>query len=60
MVVGDAVWDMESARRAGHSAVGVLTGGISRCELTEAGAAAVFEDPAALTEALDDVLGQFV
>jgi phosphoglycolate phosphatase len=58
LVVGDAVWDMKAARRAGHPAVGVLTGGISRCELTEAGAVDVFEDPAALVDALDDVLGR--
>lgn len=56
LVVGDAVWDLEAARRAGHSAVGVLTGGISRCELLEAGAVDVFEDPAALVDALDDLL----
>jgi phosphoglycolate phosphatase-like HAD superfamily hydrolase len=58
LVVGDAVWDIESARRAGHPAVAVLTGGIARCELLEAGAADVFEDPAALVDALDDVLAR--
>ena len=56
LVVGDAVWDMKSARRAGYAAVGLLTGGIARSELVEAGAAAVYEDPEALTAALDDVL----
>jgi phosphoglycolate phosphatase len=56
LVVGDAVWDMEAARRAGHPAVGVLTGGISRCELVEASAREVFEDPEALVAALDVVL----
>lgn len=57
LVVGDAVWDMESARRAGHRAIGLLTGGIARSELLHAGAVAVYDDPAALTAALADVLG---
>jgi HAD superfamily hydrolase (TIGR01549 family) len=57
LVVGDATWDMRAARRAGHDAVGLLTGGIAGCELLEAGASRVFDDPAALTAGLDDVLG---
>jgi phosphoglycolate phosphatase-like HAD superfamily hydrolase len=56
LVVGDAVWDVESARRAGHSAVGLLTGGIAGCELLAAGAAGVYDDPAALTERLEELL----
>jgi HAD superfamily hydrolase (TIGR01549 family) len=56
LMIGDAVWDMESARRAGLGAVGVLTGGIARCELAEAGAFEVYEDPAALTSQLDHLL----
>ena len=36
LVVGDAVWDMESAGKAGHSAVGLLSGGIARQELLDA------------------------
>ncbi len=55
-VVGDSVWDMKAARRAGHLAVGLLTGGIAGCELEESGAAAVYQDPDALTRALADVL----
>jgi HAD superfamily hydrolase (TIGR01549 family) len=57
LVVGDAAWDMSAARRAGQRAVGLLTGGISASELLEAGASQVFDDPAALTAALDDLLG---
>jgi HAD superfamily hydrolase (TIGR01549 family) len=57
MVIGDSTWDMESARKAGHHGIGVLTGGISEDELLEAGAHAVFEDPAALCTSLDEVLG---
>lgn len=56
VLIGDAAWDMESARRAGHPAVGLLTGGISESELLEAGAAEVYRDPAALTPVLDVVL----
>jgi hypothetical protein len=55
-VVGDAVWDMESADRARYPAIGLRTGGVSACELIEAGAAEVYDDPAALSSALDHVL----
>ncbi|WP_163725364.1 HAD family hydrolase [Mycolicibacterium psychrotolerans] len=51
--VGDAVWDCEAARRADVTSIGVLSGGVSRGELTEAGAAAVFENAAELLAELD-------
>lgn len=51
--VGDAVWDCEAARRVELTSIGVLTGGVSRGELSEAGAAAVFEDAAELLAHLD-------
>lgn len=54
VVVGDTVWDVEAARRAGLPSIALLCGGISRAELEEAGADAVFDDPAALLDALDD------
>jgi HAD superfamily hydrolase (TIGR01549 family) len=47
-VVGDAVWDMLAARRSGMLGVGLLTGGIGRAELTQAGAYRVYGDPAEL------------
>lgn len=50
VMVGDSVWDIESAGRAGVRAIGVRSGGISRGELLDAGAAAVFDDPADLLE----------
>ena len=53
-VVGDSVWDVEAAHRAGLPAYGVLTGGTSRAELEEAGARAVFRDAAELLERLDE------
>ena len=43
VMVGDAPWDVESARKAGVETVCVITGGFSEQELSEAGAAAVFE-----------------
>jgi phosphoglycolate phosphatase-like HAD superfamily hydrolase len=58
VVVGDTVWDVESAERAGLPCVALLCGGISRAELESAGAAEVHDDPAALLDALDrSVLG---
>jgi len=55
-LVGDAVWDVESAARAGIPCVGVLTGGYSEAELREAGAAAVYDTPRELASALPEVL----
>ncbi|MEU2232528.1 HAD family hydrolase [Streptomyces vietnamensis] len=46
--VGDSVWDMKAARRAHVVCAGLLCGGIPRADLTEAGAAAVYDDPADL------------
>ncbi|MFD4371360.1 HAD family hydrolase [Streptomyces sp. NPDC058486] len=46
--VGDTVWDMEAATRARVTAVGLLCGGIPRADLEEAGATAVYRDPADL------------
>jgi HAD superfamily hydrolase (TIGR01509 family) len=51
VAVGDAIWDIESAKAAGIRTLAVLTGGaFSRQELEEAGAAAVYQDCAALLE----------
>ncbi|MGW6568972.1 HAD family hydrolase [Streptomyces sp. NPDC054975] len=51
--VGDTVWDMKAATAAGVTSVAVLCGGIPRQDLEEAGAAAVYQDPADLLERLD-------
>lgn len=51
--VGDTVWDVEAARRAGLGCVAVLSGGISEHDLREAGAVAVYRDVAALLDAFD-------
>lgn len=51
VALGDAVWDVEAADRAGIRTVGVLTGGaFSERELREAGAVEVYQDCAALLE----------
>ncbi|MFF3201245.1 HAD family hydrolase [Streptomyces sp. NPDC002962] len=52
--VGDTVWDMRAGRRAGVRCVGVLCGGIPRADLLEAGAEAVYADPAELLASLPD------
>jgi HAD superfamily hydrolase (TIGR01549 family) len=52
MMVGDATWDVEAARDAGIATIAVLTGGYGEDELRTAGAVAVYERLAQLTEAL--------
>jgi HAD superfamily hydrolase (TIGR01549 family) len=54
IVVGDTVWDVEAARRAGLDCIGVLTGGIARSELEAAGALAVFRDVGEILSRLDE------
>jgi HAD superfamily hydrolase (TIGR01509 family) len=54
-VVGDAVWDLLAARRAGMLSVGLLTGGYGEDELRAAGAFRVYRDPAELHESLDEL-----
>ena len=49
-VVGDAVWDLLAARRAGMLSVGLLTGGYGEDELRGAGAFRVYRDAAELLE----------
>ncbi len=55
VVVGDSVWDLLAARRAGALGVGVLSGGYGLDELERAGAYRVYEDPADLLRHLDEV-----
>jgi HAD superfamily hydrolase (TIGR01549 family) len=54
-VVGDAVWDLLAARRAGMLSVGLLTGGYGEDELRSAGAFRVYRDAAELLESLDEL-----
>jgi HAD superfamily hydrolase (TIGR01509 family) len=54
VMVGDTPWDIKAAEAAGVPTVAVITGGFSRTELEEAGAAAVFESVAELRSGLGD------
>lgn len=53
VMVGDSVWDMKAAVRAGVAAIGVLSGGTGRDDLLRAGASAVYDDVADLHAHLD-------
>lgn len=48
--VGDTVWDVAAAARAGVGCVGVRSGGVSEAELRDAGAIAVYDDSADLLQ----------
>ncbi|GHK05287.1 HAD family hydrolase [Streptomyces sp. NPDC003753] len=52
--VGDTVWDMRAGTRAGVTCVGLLSGGIPSADLQEAGARAIYRDPAHLLAMLAD------
>ena len=54
-VVGDAVWDLLAARRAGMLSVGLLSGGYGSDELLSAGAFRVYDDAAELHRSLDEL-----
>jgi HAD superfamily hydrolase (TIGR01509 family) len=54
VMVGDSVWDIVAAKRAGVASIGLLSGGFGREELLAAGAAVVYEDVAELLERLDE------
>jgi HAD superfamily hydrolase (TIGR01549 family) len=43
VMIGDSTWDCKAATRAKLPSIGVLTGGFSEQELTEAGATVVFD-----------------
>jgi HAD superfamily hydrolase (TIGR01509 family) len=55
MVVGDSVWDLLAARRAGCLGIGLLSGGYGKEELEQVGAYRVYLDPADLLNHLDEV-----
>ena len=52
LMIGDSVWDVEAANRAGVQTVCLLTGGYSAQELLDAGASAVYESLIDLRENL--------
>jgi HAD superfamily hydrolase (TIGR01549 family) len=57
-VVGDSIWDMLAARRAGALGVGLLSGGYGEDELVRASAYRVYQDPADLLNHIDEVGGR--
>jgi HAD superfamily hydrolase (TIGR01509 family) len=52
--VGDAVWDVHACAKAGVRCIGLTCGGTSEAELAEAGAVAVYRDPADLIDHWDE------
>jgi HAD superfamily hydrolase (TIGR01509 family) len=54
-VVGDSIWDLLAAQRAGSLGVGLLSGGYGQEELERAGAYRVYQDPADLLTHLDEL-----
>jgi HAD superfamily hydrolase (TIGR01509 family) len=54
VMVGDSVWDVEAAKRAGMPAIVVRSGGFGDDELRKAGAIAIYDTPGELAKALDD------
>ncbi len=55
MVVGDSVWDLLAARRAGALGIGLMSGGYGREELERAGAYRVYADPAEMLARADEL-----
>lgn len=53
VMVGDSVWDIRAAERAGVECVGLLCGGFAASELRDAGAVSIHDGPAELREELD-------
>lgn len=53
VMIGDTVWDVKAAERAGVSCIGLRSGGISSNELRTAGAVAVYSDVSELLDNLE-------
>jgi HAD superfamily hydrolase (TIGR01509 family) len=54
-VVGDSVWDLLAARRAGALGIGLMSGGYGREELERVGAYRVYADPAEMLARADEL-----
>ena len=54
VMIGDSIWDVEAAKRAGIPTITVRTGGFGHDELTDAGAACVFDSIGDLLERWED------
>ncbi|GCD95267.1 HAD family hydrolase [Embleya hyalina] len=55
VVVGDSIWDLLAARRAGSLGVGLLSGGYGADELERAHAFRVYDEPADLLAHIDEL-----
>ncbi|NUU21007.1 MAG: HAD family hydrolase [Streptomycetaceae bacterium] len=55
VVVGDSIWDLLAARRAGSLGVGLLSGGYGQEELERASAFRVYEEPGDLLTHIDEL-----
>ena len=53
VMIGDSTWDIEAATRAGLETIAVLTGGFSKAELVDSGAAGVYESVEVLMADID-------
>jgi HAD superfamily hydrolase (TIGR01509 family) len=54
-VIGDSVWDLLAAQRAGALGIGFLSGGYGRQELELSGAYRVYDEPLDLLRRLDEL-----
>jgi HAD superfamily hydrolase (TIGR01509 family) len=54
LFVGDTVWDVEAAKRAGLDCVAVLSGGIAEHDLRDAGAVEIYRDVKHLLDEFDN------
>jgi ribonucleotide monophosphatase NagD (HAD superfamily) len=54
-LVGDSVWDLLAAQRAGALGIGLLSGGYGREDLERSGAYRVYADPAEMLTRLEEV-----
>ena len=52
-MIGDSVWDIVAAGKAGVTSIGLLSGGTGEADLLEAGAVAVYDDVSDLLEGLN-------
>jgi HAD superfamily hydrolase (TIGR01509 family) len=55
VVVGDSIWDLLAAQRAGALGVGLLCGGYGREELDRAHAYRVYDDPSDLLDHIEEI-----
>ena len=56
IVIGDTIYDINAAKKVGLPCVAVLSGGLERELLEQAGAAAIYDGAAAILKDLDTVL----